>query len=1040
MNMSTVVSGHYDLSLVVLSVFIAILSAGAALDLSGRVSSSRGAVRQIWLLGGAIAMGTGIWAMHYIGMLAFTLPFRVLYDWPMVVVSWTAAVVASWIALFIVSREKIGVLQVAIGSVLMGGGIASMHYIGMEAMRMPAMCHYHLGLLALSVVIAIVIACVAICMGYVFRGATTSGWGWRKVLTSVVMGGAIPVMHYTGMAAASFMPIPMREVDLRHAINISDLGVLTITLTAVLLLGLVFLTATVDRRFAQQALQLQSSEQRYRLIVESAFDAFLEIDPNETVTDWNEQAQRTFGWTREEALGKTIGDLIVHDDHRTGALRELLAEREQRGIQARLEVSARHRDGHIFPAEMTLSEIAWDDSKLVAAFVRDVTERKQVEQEREAAKAQAEAANRAKSEFLANMSHEIRTPLNGVIGMTELALETELTGEQREYLETVKLSADALLHVINDILDFSKIEAGKVDLEEIDFDLRECMEGALKTLALRADEKGLELLCDVDANAPESVHGDPGRLRQILINLLGNAIKFTHEGEIALHVEALGADEDHVRLHFVVADTGIGIPPEKQKAIFESFTQADTSTTREYGGSGLGLTISRRLTQMMGGDMWVESEPGVGSRFHFRIVLRLAKELPQAPAVRVTDDSLPPARTLVVDDNRTNRRILEGMLLRWGMQPHSAASGEEALRMIEEANQAQRPYELLLTDMHMPKMDGFDLAQRLQLNPGNAATIMMLSSGGQKGDAVRCEQLGISAYLLKPIRQSELRAAIARVLHEGIRGKETPMITRTSLLEELDPARTLDILLAEDNQVNQMLATRLLQKRGHRVVVVGNGREALAALSRGKFDLVLMDVQMPEMDGLEATRELRRREAATGAHQTVVAMTALVMKGDKERCLESGMDGYLSKPLRQQELDEVLDNFVSVRDVEMDDDAASSSPASVHEEELMERIDNDRAFLAELLAIFRDTWPGQLAAVRSALALGDHEEVKRTGHALKSALGNLSAMQAYHFASGIEMAGGAGDMARATVMTDQLEAELPRVEIALEGMCQEAAR
>ncbi|WP_263411220.1 response regulator [Terriglobus tenax] len=1038
MGMPMVVSGHYDLSLVVVSVFIAILAAGAALDLSGRVSSSRGAVRQVWLSGGAFAMGTGIWAMHYVGMLAFSLPFTVLYDWPTVAVSWLAAVLASSIALFVISREKLGPVQVGIGSILMGCGIASMHYIGMEAMRMPAMCKYDLRMVAISVVLAIVIACVAISMGYLFR-ATTSGWGWWKLATAIVMGGAIPVMHYVGMAAASYVPMSMEHGSLQHAVNISDLGLLSIVIATVMMLGLVFLTSTIDRRFAQQAAQLHSSEQRYRLIVESAFDAFLEIDPSGQVTDWNEQAQKTFGWSRVEALTKKMDDLIVRDRQGSDALREVMTAGERGVLQKQLEITARHKDGHSFPAEMTISEIEWGETRLISAFVRDVTGRKLADQEREDAKAQAESASRAKSEFLANMSHEIRTPLNGVIGMTELALETELTGEQREYLETVKLSADALLHVINDILDFSKIEAGKVDLEEIDFDLRECMEGTLKTLALRADEKGLELLCDVDANAPEGVHGDPGRLRQVLINLLGNAIKFTHEGEVTLRVEAEGADEDTVRLHFIVSDTGIGIAPEKQRTIFDSFTQADTSTTREYGGTGLGLSISRRLAQMMGGDMWVESEAGQGSKFHFRVVLGQAKELPQAPAAFVAGEELPQAKVLIVDDNRTNRRILEGLLLRWGLQPNSASGGEEALRMIDEANRLQRPYELLLTDMHMPKMDGFDLAQRLQNKPGGAATIMMLSSGGQKGDAARCEQLGISAYLLKPVRQNELRAAIARVLHDGGRGKEAPMITRSTLLEQRDPARSLDILLAEDNQVNQMLATRLLQKRGHRVVVAGNGREALSALERGRFDMVLMDVQMPEMDGLEATRELRKREAGNGQHQVVVAMTALVMKGDKERCLEAGMDGYLSKPLRQQELDEVLDNFVSTRDVEQPEDVSAALQSSVNEEDLMERIDNDRVFLGELLTIFRETWPGQIEAVKTALQAGSGDEVRRSGHALKSALGNLSALQAYQFAAGIEAAGGDNDLMRAAALTAELETELPRVEQALAEMAVEAA-
>ncbi len=775
-----------------------------------------------------------------------------------------------------------------------------------------------------------------------------------------------------------------------------------------------------DRKEADEALE----RERYLLysLLGNIPDAIYFKDRMSRFIRISRSMSDKFGFKNPEAaIGQTDADIFTEEHSSQARADELRVMRTGQPIVAQVEKETWH-DQHDTWCSTTKMPLRDGSGNIVGTFgiSRDVSELKRVQDSLKEARDAADLANRAKSDFLANMSHEIRTPMNAIIGMTELLLDTQLTPTQREYMAMVQESGNSLLNLLNDILDFSKIEAGKLELDPTSFDIREALGDTMRSLALRAHSKGLELAFGIGADVPLVLKGDVHRLRQIIVNLVGNAIKFTQRGEVVLDVSCESRDRDQATVLFAVRDTGIGIPSDKLDAVFEEFQQADSSTTRTHGGTGLGLAISTRLVELMGGKIWVESIQRQGSTFYFSVPLTVEEQ--ELAKRKRSPVSLAEAPVLVVDDNATNRRILHDMLLNWGARPTLTSSAREAFERLLEAQRQGKPFGLLLSDVNMPEHDGFKLAEWIRECEDLAQLpIIMLTSSGRPGDVSRRNVLRINAHQMKPVKQSELFDSIMNVL--GVTAERAPE-PQPAVVQSAGSTQCYHVLLAEDNKVNQTLATGVLKQLGHTSEIAENGKQAIEAWASGKFDLILMDVQMPELDGLEAVQAIRKQEQGTGKHMPVIAMTAHAMKGDRERCIDAGMDEYLSKPVRKQDLTNMIEVVMGKGPRNAGATSELTSSSVIDWQDALEVAGGDRDLLMEVIQAFLEEAETLMRRIRYDVRSQDATALRRDAHTLKGGLLGVGAKRVSTSAFELEKLGINGDATNAHNPLQELEAQM----------------
>ncbi|MEE8125067.1 MAG: response regulator [Nitrospirales bacterium] len=830
------------------------------------------------------------------------------------------------------------------------------------------------------------------------------------------------------------------------------------------------LMTSLEHTVGERTAMFKTAQARFQAVVEQAAEGIITVDEYGSIQSFNPAASHLFGYAPEEILGQNVNMLMPSPDHEQHDTYLLPYPQtgEEKVIGTAREVVGRRKDGATFPIDLLLSEMMVDGQRLFTSLIRDITDRKETEAHLAQARDAALEAASLKSEFLATMSHEIRTPLNGVIGMTGLLLDTELTADQRDCAEIVRSSGEALATIINDILDFSKIEAGKLDLEVIDLDLRSAVEEVLDLLAESAAAKHLELVGLVYSTVPTALRGDPGRLRQILINFVGNAIKFTKQGEVVVQVTHLEETGDKVRVRVDITDTGVGISRKAQPRLFQSFSQADSSMARNFGGTGLGLAICKQLVEMMNGEIGVDSELGKGSLFWFTVLLDKQEKPLQVPPPRQNMKNI---RVCIVDDNGTNRTLLQHYADHWGMRYVSVGSGSEALTLLQAAKERGEPYDLVIVDQEMPGMDGLELTRRIKAQSDFASVrVVTLTSLGQRGYVKQAKEAGISGYLPKPVRRDHLYRCLTRVMgmtgpeQEGPEAHEHPMISLHTMKEK-EARQRIRILVAEDNMVNQKVAVQMLGKLGYHADVVTNGKEAVEALCRIPYDVILMDCQMPEMDGYEATREIRRREAlrlkgkaedredgeasserGNTSSVSIIAMTANAMKGDREKCLGCGMNDFVSKPVKIEELDAVLEQWVPKRGdenpeaslggtaIQAANDEAQDAPLDAATLDGLRELGGDGpTFLAEVIQQFLTDGPGHVTAIRQAVMDADASNLQKAAHAFKGSCRIMGALSLGELCWTLEQKGMAGTADNLEILLTELEQGYSRTQLALEA-------
>lgn len=1054
--------GTYDFWLVVLSFFVATLAALGALMIAQRLTSARKLAWAAWLTAGSVSMGGGIWAMHFIGMLAFSLPCGVSYNVGVTMLSAFPGMLASGVALSVISRtDSLGSAQMGLSAVLMGAGIGAMHYAGMAAMELDAFLRYDARMVLVSVVVAVGLAYVSLSIrGRGDPSASAGRRAARMVAAAAAMGAAVAGMHYTAMRAAVFFPADhpsgvgatLEPTTLAILLVVFAVSVAMTTMTAAFagqqLETSRALREEIDRRAALES-ESKAGEARLQAIFDTVVDGLITIDARGVVQRWSPSAARMFGYEAAEIVGRNVSNLMPEPDRSAhdGYLRHFLGTGEAKIIGIGRETTGRRKNGETFPLELSISQVRLGAEVFFTGIVRDVTERKRVLRELEEAVRGADAANRAKSAFVANVSHEIRTPLNAIIGMAHILMRGTLPIAQRDQAGKILQAGRSLLSIINDILDFSKIEAGQIAVENIPLDLERVLRDVTDMVGERAAAKGLELVLDLDQSAPRYLTGDPLRLGQILLNYVNNAIKFTEIGEIKMTVACEERAADRIKLRFSVADTGVGLSDEAKSRLFQPFQQADVSTTRRYGGTGLGLVICKRLAELMGGDVGVESREGAGSVFWFTATLGAAAEDVEQRSVPAL--GLRGRRALVVEDNDSTREVIVAMLRSMTFDVAEAADGPRAVAQASAAIAEGKPFDIAFVDWRLPGMDGLETAaaiRRLTDGVDVPAFVLVTAYGGEE-ILHRAAKAGVDEVLVKPVSPSSLLDAAARALGMLDGGAVASATTEGGEDARLTGVR---VLVAEDNALNQEVVSELLSSAGAIPDLVANGSEALERLATRKYDIVLMDMQMPVMDGLTAARRIRENPALDAL--PVIALTANAMDGDRRACLDAGMNDHLAKPIDPEELYAMVARWggrrprpsaavsagdlagkaaaIQGRGVPPPFDALTPEldPASA-----LKRVLHKADMYRAMLIRFRADQHAAADKAKAALAAGDSVALEMIAHAAKGLAGQIGAPQLARIAADLEQAARNRDCGPKTAnMVDDLADALARTLAAID--------